>query len=189
MKNAFNIFLITLSIVFFTLAGFQVYLRLNPSRTLAVSTVGFEKYRYPQVFDQVDEIVVLSNPIRIQIEDLGINLPIFQSRINNDVWETTDKGASYLVETPVPGDKGNSVIYGHNWNGLFANLVNTKSGQIVKVEYEDGSTKEFVVDHTSIVGPDNSEILAFSEKPILTIYTCTGFLDSQRFVVVATLKQ
>ena len=114
-----------------------------------------------------------------------MNLPIVPSTIKNGVWETTDKGVSYLVQSPVPGNYGNSILYGHNWTKLLANLVYIKPGQTFEIEYSDGSIEKFTIQTTAIVLPSDVSVLRDSRNPLVTLYTCTGPFDSKRFVVTA----
>jgi LPXTG-site transpeptidase (sortase) family protein len=129
-----------------------------------------------------------SAPQRIIIKDLAIDLPIIPSKItNNSNWETTDNGASYLTSSPLPGQKGNSIIYAHNWASLFGGLTAAKPGQKIEITYADGSKKKFVVEYTSIVSQNEASILAPSKDKRITLYTCSGWFDTKRFVVVAVL--
>lgn len=124
-------------------------------------------------------------PTRITISGTPINLPIVESTIHGQEWETTDKGVSYLSLSPIPGEKGNSILYGHNWTNLLGPLVNVVPGQLIRIFYADGSSVRFVVEGTAMVTPTDTSILLPSKEPLLTIYTCAGFFDSKRFVVTA----
>ncbi|HSA83532.1 MAG TPA: sortase [Patescibacteria group bacterium] len=159
------------------LGSYQVYLRFHPN------TLEFANYS-PTVSEQkqVDE-----TPVRIVSNDLQISLPIIPAIIDNNIWETTDKGVSYLSSSPLPGEKGNSILYGHNWTSLFGNLTRAIPGQTVEIYFADGTKKRFIIEYTSVVDPSESSILAQSQDTRITLYTCTGFLDSKRFVAVAIL--
>lgn len=127
-------------------------------------------------------------PIEIVIPSLDIHLPIYPSKITNNKWEATEKGISYLSDSPIPGDLGNSILYGHNWENLLGNLPNIKPGEKIYVLLSNKYKKTFVVQYVSIVSPDQSEILNKSSDARITLYTCTGFLDTKRFVVTAILQ-
>lgn len=126
-----------------------------------------------------------TQPVEITIPAIKLDLPIIPANMNKNQWEATTKGVSYLASSPVPGEKGNSILYGHNWPNLLGNIVKLKPGQSIKIRYADGKTKEFEIASTVSVSPKDVGILAPSEKPQITLYTCTGFWDSKRFVVVA----
>ncbi|MGB2731849.1 MAG: sortase, partial [Microgenomates group bacterium] len=52
----------------------------------------------------------------------------------------------------------------------------------------NGMKRTFIVQVTANVSPDQTNVLKQSHDKRLTLYTCSGFLDTQRFVVVATLE-
>ncbi len=124
-------------------------------------------------------------PVEIKIENLKIDLPIYQTEISNGDWEEIDYGLLHLSNTAIPGETGNSVIYGHNTPALLGNLRNIDVGQEIVVSFSDGSFKTFVTIDSFNVTPDQTHILNTTEETKLTIYTCNGFFDEKRFVVVA----
>ena len=127
-------------------------------------------------------------PVRIIIPSQKIDNAVFGAQITNGQWETTDKGISFLASSPVPGSQGNSILYGHNWESLLGKLVNVKPGQEIQIVMDNGQVRTFIVQFTSIVDPNETHILSQTKDNRITIYTCTGFLDSKRFVAIATLK-
>jgi LPXTG-site transpeptidase (sortase) family protein len=128
-------------------------------------------------------------PVRITIQSVKIDNGVYPSKIVNKQWETTDKGVSYLASSPVPGVMGNSILYGHNWHSILGNLTKVKPGQKIKITYNSGETKTFVVKFTLVVDPNEEQVLDATKDQRITIYTCTGFLDSKRFVAIATLSK
>lgn len=161
-----------LILIFFALLLF--YQRNNPSR------ISFADYAQAQSKSR-SEIF----PTRVQIERVGIDLPLYPSEIVNGKWGDTKKGASYLLTSPVPGEDGNSVIYAHNYPVLFGSLTKTVVDDTVTITYSDGTSKKFVIVATKIVDPTDTGVIGKSPEKRLTLYTCTGFLDSKRFVVSA----
>ena len=127
----------------------------------------------------------IGSPSSIAIPSLGLNLPIVITHMEGKKWPTTPSGVSYLANSAVPGDMGNAVFYGHNWPSILGTLKNTKTGDKLIIQYQDGKSRDFTVDKVFIVGPDSTEILAQSNTPKITVYTCTGFLDAKRLVVTA----
>lgn len=124
-------------------------------------------------------------PVAIHINDIQINLPIFPAVISDGKWEATDKGVSFLSTSPVPGEKGNSIIYGHNYPNILGRLVQVRPGAEISIDYENGASKRFVVKYTATVSPDQIHVIGQTSDTRVTIYTCSGFWDSKRFVVVA----
>lgn len=124
-------------------------------------------------------------PREIVIHDLNIRLPVYPAQIKNNKWEATTKGVSYLVTSSVPGDRGNSIIYGHNWSNLLGALPKIKPGQKIEIVFDNNEKRTFTVEHTLVVTPDQTSVLENTNDKRITLYTCTGFLDSKRFVVTA----
>lgn len=154
----------------------------------------FERYNPQKLgFDNAPSSSFTSSagtfPREIIIASLSIRLPVYPAQIENNKWEATTKGVSYLVTSPVPGEVGNSILYGHNWNSLLGRLPSIKPGEEIKIVYDDKTIKTFVIQYTSIVDPSAAEILASSGDSRITLYTCSGFLDSKRFVVTAVASQ
>lgn len=177
MKLLSTIILI-LGILLSSFGVYQLYLRENPTK------LSFNEYAYA-VEASVDQKEV---PTRITIKALNIDAPIKSVTKEGNKWPVIDNGVSYLANSPIPGNEGNSVLYAHNWKNLFGNLVQTKPGEEVIITFTDGSKKTFVITGTSIVSPNDSSILAPSKDKRITLYTCHGFLDKDRFVVVAKPK-
>lgn len=178
MKKILSWFFTIQALSLITVGLYGLYLEQSPTQ------LAFTNYTYAQQFkDEKGQV-----PVRIAIPSQGIDLPVFEAKITNNIWPTTGLGAEYLETSPLPGTTGNSIIYAHNWESLFGKLRNVKTGDTVVITYPDKSKKTFVIEYTSIVSPTESTILAPSKDKRITLYTCTGFLDSHRFVAVAVLK-
>lgn len=164
------------------LLGFSVLLliqRYNPNR------IAFRNYE-PSLIRSCRNAAYLPRVIRIP--SLGKELPIIPATLTDSKWNTTNQGVSYLTSSIVPGELGNSIMYGHNYESLLGNLAKVKPGSKIEIEYSNGLKRTFVVQVTGTVSPNETNILKQTQDKRLTLYTCTGFLDTQRFVVVATLE-
>ncbi len=124
-------------------------------------------------------------PQTVYISRLGIRLNVYEGSIKGSKWEVSSKGITHLSGTPFPGEAGNSVFYGHNWTSLLGKLPDVIPGDLIEVEFDGGVNKSFVVNYIFEVSPNDSSIIEKTKNPQLTIYTCSGFLDTKRFVVVA----
>ncbi|OGG11389.1 hypothetical protein A2Z00_00455 [Candidatus Gottesmanbacteria bacterium RBG_13_45_10] len=124
-------------------------------------------------------------PVVLTIPTAHITLPIVPATITTGQWQDTKRGVSYLSASAVPGDVGNSIMYGHNWPNLLGNLRLVKPGDRLTVLLSNGQRRGFTVAFLSVVTPDDTRILANSKDARITLYTCTGFLDSKRLVVTA----
>lgn len=170
--------LISLGILLSIYGGYEIWLQVNPQKLSFAN--------YPYAVDAQSNFKEL--PKRISIQSVGIDLPIQPSRITNGIWQTTTTGASYIQSSPIPGEVGNSIMYGHNWANLFGPLVKTKPGDKIVIEYMNGSKKEFTVKSTQTVSSQDSSVLTSTQDKRLTLYTCSGWFDEKRFVVTATLN-
>lgn len=168
----------TFGIICFSLAVFFLWQRNDPSRIAFKSVPPVKQSLYPGEKNL---------PVRLVIKKINLDLPIYPAKINGQEWETTAKGISWLNFTPVPGEKGNSIIYGHNWENLLGKLDRIKPGAKIEIYYADAGKKTFTVNTTAIVSPNEISVLKQAEDRRITMYTCTGFFDEKRFVVAAQL--
>lgn len=177
-------YLIVAGCICLAFSGYLFKERYNPVR-LTIAT-----YNIDQALEKSAALdtPIKKEPVTIQISSINVRLPLIPAKITEKGWETTSQGVSYLASSPIPGYTGNSILYGHNWPSLLGNLPKIKPADIIKVYYKDGSYNEFVVEKTAVIAPDQIGILDATTDKRLTIYTCTGFLDSKRFVAVALMK-
>ncbi len=124
-------------------------------------------------------------PLSVKIPAVGVDLSVMPGSVKNNQWVMTRQGVSYLTSSPIPGDKGNSVFYGHNDRSLLGNLSKARPGDLVEIVMDDGSLRSFVIDLTGEVTPKQTEILSDAGDTRITIFTCSGLFDQKRFVVVA----
>lgn len=168
--------LIITGLIFILLGTYFVFQRYSPKK------LAFKNYI------SANTKIEGSYPEKIVIKKLNIELPIIPANINNKSWEATSQGVSFLASTPVPGQEGNSVLYGHNWESLLGSLPKLKPGDNIEIYLNNGKIRKFKVTYTQLVGPNDTSILAPSNDKRITLYTCAGFLDSKRFVATATLQ-
>ena len=127
-------------------------------------------------------------PAKILIPRLRIDLSVFPAKVANNNWEVSDEAASYLLGSGIPGREGNVVIYAHNKNHLFGPIRWLEEGDKIRMINKKGEEFIYKVVETKTVSPDKVEVLSSTPDATLTLYTCIGFLDRERFVAVAELK-
>ncbi len=171
--------LLSIGLLAFLALSYLLYQRYNP-QNLSFNVSASESY-----FQEVSQIA----PIGIKINSINLSLGITPAQINNNRWEASTTGISHLKSSVVPGQKGNAVLYGHNWPNLLGNLKDVKVGDTINVTNSDQSEKTFVIEYITEVTPLEISILEESEDTRITLYTCSGFLDTKRLVVVAKLIQ
>lgn len=123
-------------------------------------------------------------PTRILIPSLSVDVPITFSRLVKGVWQTSKTTASFGEGSAFPGTSGNSVIFAHAKKGLFLPLRTiTKNTKIYLLTARGWYA--YQVRETTLVNPKETIAVKQTDDETLTLFTCTGFLDSKRLIVVA----
>jgi sortase A len=124
-------------------------------------------------------------PVEIIIPSLNIDLPIEPGTITKGIWQISSDSATFLLSSALPGTKGNTVIYGHNLKRIFGKLPYIDFGQKITIKTQDGNMYQYKVTDKFLVNPDRVDLVSPTNFEELTIYTCTGFMDSKREVIKA----
>ena len=138
----------------------------------------------------------------ITINSIGIKrikiTPNVES-VNENVYNKFLKnGVAHFKGTPIPGDGGNSFIYGHSAvesffrrhqdypETIFSRLDGVDIGQEVEIEKE-GTILKYVVRSKKIVDPDDFTVLQpIRDKENVTLMTCWPLgIGTQRLIVTA----
>jgi LPXTG-site transpeptidase (sortase) family protein len=123
-------------------------------------------------------------PTRVIIPQLSIDLDVQKAKIVNGYWEVFPDKAAWGLGSGLPGKDDNQVIFAHAREGLFLPLKEIEVGMSVYVTTKD-SWYSYQVDEIKEVTPDQVEIIKPTEEEILTLYTCSGFNDQKRLIVIA----
>lgn len=123
-------------------------------------------------------------PVRIVIPSLAMDLPVVEARVIAGFWELSETSASHGVGSANPGDIGNSVIFAHARTELFGPIRDIKNDATVYVMTNDRWYRYRVVE-IKLVDPNAVEVIAPTADETLTLYTCSGFLDTKRLIVIA----
>lgn len=123
-------------------------------------------------------------PVKITIPVLSIDLPVKEAKIVNGYWELFDDAAGWGEGSARPDEAGNQVIFAHAREGLFLPLKKIKKGQKIVI-YTKDKWYEYNVEEIKEVLPNQVEVIAPTTDETLTLYTCSGFSDSKRLIVVA----
>jgi len=135
--------------------------------------------------ENIDRQAQTYNPIKIDIEKIGISLSVAETQIVNGTWSINPIGASHLNISADPGVEGNIIMYDHNLIYRFGKIVELKTGDIITLTAEDSKEYSYKVYETIVVDPKNVAVLNETGSQTLTLYTCVGFMDSKRFVLKA----
>ena len=139
----------------------------------------------PTIKQQVISTNTSSKPAKLYIPKLTKILYISNGQVVGDRWAISETGVSYLITSTLPGQIGNSVIYGHNRKDILGDLPEVQNGDAIYVVLDNGDFTKYQIFETKVIEPSQVEILSQSTDSRLTIYTCSGFLDQARFVVIA----
>jgi len=125
-------------------------------------------------------------PSKIVIPSHQIELPIVPSSLLNGDWQVTDKGVSLLNANPQTATDEGLIMYGHNWPSLLGRLQKAHIGEAIIIAYPNDRPTIYTIESIFKVAPDQLNVLDLAKPNTLLLYTCTGFLDNQRLVVLAT---
>lgn len=152
------------------------------SKTYESTTYAFFSYDRSTIRSQSSTYSV---PTFINIPLLEIALPIDESTMSHGFWRANDESASHLSTSPVPGERGNTVIYAKNTSAGFGRLSSLKKGDVIIIDTKDGLIHEYEVTELKVVSPTDSDLINNTTEEALTLYTSYGFGDLKRFVVRA----
>jgi sortase A len=106
---------------------------------------------------------------RLSIERLGGEWVVVEGADVNEL----RKGPGHMINTALPGSRGNCVIAGHR-DTQFRILRNVEVGERISVEIE-GHTYTYRVTDRRVVSPNDTRSLLPTAKATLTLVTCFPF--------------
>ncbi len=159
----------------------SLYIWFQPSRT----TTSFPSSSTPQQ---------LSNNLpdnTLYIKKLKIQAPIIWSVDGfnkREYFKALEDGVAHFKGTPLPGQKGNCVIFGHssfyknakgNYKFVFKELNRLNAGDKIKITYNK-QLFVYTVKEKKIIAPTDFSIFAPSAKEKVALLTCwpPDLLDS-----------
>lgn len=163
------------------------------SLVLLISGTAFLYYQRTQPtilsFDVPPPVLIETNdaavPIRITIPSLAIDIPVEPGYITNNVWSISDHYVNHLSTSARPGSDGNIIMYGHNSRSILGNLTTIQEGARIILTDDEQTDHTYTVISIYTVTPDIVDPVQQTDEEVLTLYTCTGFLNSKRFIVRA----
>jgi LPXTG-site transpeptidase (sortase) family protein len=123
-------------------------------------------------------------PEHLSIPSVEIDVDVKEAYVNENDWVLYNNAASYLNTSAGLSEFGNSVLYAHNTQNLFADLKNVMPGDRVHVQ-SGGRAYSYVVTETMEISPTQLDIVYSTDDERITIFTCTNINYENRFVVVA----
>lgn len=124
---------------------------------------------------------------KIKIPKVNLDLPVTSTSIKNGIWEVPQAAVGHLDQSAKINSQGNIVLYAHNTNNLFGPIRWLKVGDEIVLSGADGQDYKYQVSETITVKPNRVDYVLPTNSEKLTLFTCTGLFDLERFIVVATL--
>lgn len=128
---------------------------------------------------EIGESTIGFVPSHIKAYPVGVDVDITRATIVNGVWPVFPTTAGYVLNGK------NLIIYGHNKDEIMGPIRWIKEDAEITLIDLNGEEHKFKVVKTDEVDPNNLSYIEKTNEETLTVYTCTGFLDSKRFIVVA----
>lgn len=134
-------------------------------------------------------------PAELKISKIGVDAPIIvdlASTAEYKVQLALRTGVVRYGTTALPGQNGNTVIVGHssgqvwapgNYKFVFTLLNKLQDGDLIQVDY-NGTRYIYKVVGEKVVLPTDVTVLAATDKPTLTLITCTPVGTSNKRLVV-----
>lgn len=162
-------------------------------------------FTFDPVTKELKEVTIdqqYSKDMKITIDTLGIkdiNISSNVESVDEDVYNLfLKKGVAHFKGTPLPGDGGNSFIYGHSAvpsffdrnkdlpETIFSRLDGVDVGNDIVVR-KDGKDIRYVVRSKKIIEPSNYSVLqSQGDKETVTLMTCWPLgVPAKRLIVVA----
>lgn len=126
-----------------------------------------------------------SLPANIKIVRVNIDLPIYQTSIVEDTWEIAEDGISHLDISGRPGENNTIIFYGHNTKDRFGPIRWLEINDSIEVRDKDGKIISYRIADIKEVNPSETQILTSQKGETLLLYTCSGFADQKRYIIIA----
>lgn len=133
-------------------------------------------------------MAVVAAPTQLLIPSINLATPVNEVFVVDGVWEVAEYAAGYMHGTALPGEVGgNTALAGHAGlrGAVFRDLGQLNTGDDIFLD-AGGWRYHYRVSGSTSVWPTQTEVLATSDKPLLTLITCTNW-DTQRLIVTADL--
>lgn len=185
LKKPLGIILISLGFLLIVFGYFfDIVLDKLSIITRQTSDLVLDQTIYPSGNLTRGEFVESQAPTSVKISDLSLDVKVKPAKVVGGKWEVFSDSASFGMGSALPGKRGNQVIFAHARSGLFLPLRSVKPGMNIIV-YTDGGGFSYRVNEVKEVFPSETRVISQTSDETLTLYTCSGFADAKRLIVVA----
>lgn len=140
-------------------------------------------------FSGVPQAFIPKNPLsittQITFDNPQLKLKVKEADIQNGIWQTFNAAASHYQFSANPGEGSNIVLYAHNKKELFGPLLWVTPKTKITLTTADGKEHAYQVSSIQTISPDKIDVVMPTNEEVLTLYTCTGFLDRERLIIKA----
>ena len=135
---------------------------------------------------------IQGQPTELLIPSLNMDLPVIPGYYDakTKAWTLTLDKVQYATITPQPNNlEGDTFLYGHYRQAVFARLHTIPSGAEAVVKTSNGHTFYYQLASIRTTDPGDDSVFTYRGKPILTIQTCTGiFFQYRQFYTFDLIK-
>src|SRR3989338_7781667 len=124
----------------------------------AFQKVSFHKPK-PAIARETSNAAAFSKPAKLYIPKMSKILYVSDGYVQGNRWVISETGVSYLVTSALPGQTGNSVIYGHNTKNILGGLWRVQAGDPIYVILSDGTFVKYQIFETKEIAPTHVDIL------------------------------
>lgn len=141
--------------------------------------------------------------VEMKISKINVIVPMIWSQSNKeaDMLKDLENGVNHYMKTAAPGQNGNAVISGHssnyfwaegNYNYVFKDLNSLENGDVIVVKTIQQNGRVIIysykVTDKFTTSPDDEEIFADTDKPVITLATCWPIgTNLKRLIIKAEL--
>lgn len=124
----------------------------------------------------------------INIEKISLSAPLAEGTDNKSIMFAL----GHFKNTAMPGEMGNFAVAGHRsytFGEYFSRLDELETGDEIEVLY-NGKRYNYEVTNSFIVEPEQTEVLEPTDRPVITLVTCTPkWTATHRLIVRGQLKE
>lgn len=120
---------------------------------------------------------VSGTPVSFAMASVGVSQPVEHGEYDASTGQwTLSYHAVYwgTMTAPVNSQTGNTFIYGHDVPQIFGNLLKAKVGDTATVTTDNGYVFTYTLRSSEAVSPSDVSKLQPTDKPTLTVQTCSG---------------
>jgi LPXTG-site transpeptidase (sortase) family protein len=166
--------ILVLAYAAYTIAEAHAYQALAKTRFENAKSITSDEPRHVVQGDVIGEL---------EVPRLGLQTIVVQG----DSAKNLQHAVGHIVQTAMPGEQGNVTLAGHR-DTFFRPLRNIRRGDTVTLKTLEG-TFQYQVESTTVVPPNDLQVLQPSAERTLTLITCFPFYyvgpAPNRFIVLA----